>query len=167
VSEKPGGLGSDFDAAAERVTAPSPSPEETQVAQPVASEVAAPSAPAQPFIIRREWANKAVQFCFVPLANVKKDARWLVTPQEAEIAEGPMQEVLQQLVDKYLPANVSLLLSKYEAVGALFVALLALYKMKAEQIAKAGPQSVPKRTAAPGEIPPAPEEVSPAPEAFA
>ena len=120
-NERPGSI--DFDSAAARVTA----------ADPLIAEAAAATAiekdADEPLIIKQEWAIVAVKGAFYPAA------RWIhpaYAVNDAEAAKvGPkMQVFLQAVADKYAPAVVGRLASRYPEFWDLFGAVGILYYEK-------------------------------------
>ena len=120
-NERPGSI--DFDSAAARVTA----------ADPLIAEAAATTAieedADEALIIKQEWAIVAVKGAFYPAA------RWIhpaYAVNDAEAAKvGPkMQLFLQAVADKYAPAVVGRLASRYPEFWDLLGAVGILYYEK-------------------------------------
>ncbi len=121
TAARPGGI--DFDSAAARVTAADP-----LIAAAAATTVIEKDAD-EALIIKQEWAIVAVKGAFYPAA------RWIhpaYAVNDAEAAKvGPkMQVFLQAVADKYAPAVVGRLASRYPEFWDLLGALGILYYEK-------------------------------------
>jgi hypothetical protein len=114
-------VGGDFEKAAEQVSA---KPAETEFAEngPAVEVV-------ERFLIREEWAEGAARLCFVPPARLIHPA-YALTDDEAERIAPQMQEFLQAVADKYAPAALATLSSKYPEFFDLTAALGVLYYQK-------------------------------------
>jgi hypothetical protein len=112
--------GSDFDAAAARVTA------EQDIADTGAAAVRglAEAADADRFEIRPEWAEAAARLCFLPAAKLSHPA-YALTDEEAEKISPQIGALMQAIADKYAPALVGRVANRhpefFDAVAAIGV----------------------------------------------
>ena len=124
LSEKaPGGAG-DFEAVAEQVSAPEPPPPAPEGAEPVPERM----------LVRDEWAQESVRFCFYVPARAYRDSRWLLTQEESERARPQMQKFLQAVLDRYMPTLMGQLAARHPEVLDLLVAMTALTWYKWRQV---------------------------------
>src|SRR6267378_5599353 len=131
---RPGGI--DFDTAAERVTAEVEEPDEHELA--VDEDIAAVLAgkpDEEALIVKPKWALRVSKGCFYPAA------RWIhpaysLNDQEAEKINPEMQAFLQAAVDKYMPAAVSRVASRFPEMWDLLAVLGVLYYQKYQVVKK-------------------------------
>lgn len=114
----------DFEEAAARVTAAEsiPSPD-----APTATGEAEEAE--HGLVIREEWAEYAARACFLPPAKLIHPA-YALTDHEAAVISPKMQAFLQAVADKYAPAALSRVMSKYPEFTDLTAALAVLYFQK-------------------------------------
>ena len=120
--ENSGASGGDFEQAAARVTAQV----ETESARAAGPE----ELPGEDRLeIRTEWAEAAARACFFPAARLWHPA-YALTNEEAEVISPKMQAFLQAVADKYAPAAIGRVASKYPEFFDLTAALGVLYWQK-------------------------------------
>jgi hypothetical protein len=119
-------VGGDFDSAAARVNAELPG-----VATGDGDEASTVRAldESGKLTIREEWAKAAAEYCFYPAAKLIHPA-YALADEEAEKIAPQMQEFLQVVADKYAPAALGRLSSKYPEFFDLTAALGVLYWQK-------------------------------------
>lgn len=124
TSEKAPGGPDNFEAVAEQVSAPAPPPPAPEGAEPVPERL----------LVRDEWAQESVRFCFYVPARAYRDSRWLLTPEESERARPQMQKFLQAVLDRYMPSLLGHLAARHAEFVDLLVAMTALTWYKWRQI---------------------------------
>lgn len=145
--------GGEFEQAAARVTAE---------AEVEAGRVAGPeelAAGEDRLEIRTEWAEAASRACFFPAARLWHSA-YALTDEEAEVISPKMQAFLQAVADKYAPAAIGRVASKYPEFFDLTAALGVLYwqkwrfvtKMRALDAAERAQKEADKKPATPETI---------------
>ena len=132
--------GDEFDAAAARVSA--------EVAEePGPGAAAVEPEPETALVIRVEWAETAARLCFVPPARLVHPAYALEDREAAAIAP-QMQAFLQAVADKYAPAALGRVASKYPEFFDLAAALGVLYWQKWRHVSRIQKLEAEERAAA-------------------
>jgi hypothetical protein len=131
--------GDEFDAAAARVSA--------EVAEPGPGAAAVEPEPENSLEIRPEWAEAAARLCFVPAAKLVHPAYALEDGEAAAISP-QMQAFLQAVADKYAPAALGRVASKYPEFFDLAAALGVLYWQKWRHVSRIQRLEAEERTAA-------------------
>lgn len=79
--------------------------------------------------VRPEWAEAVAKLCFLPAARLSHPA-YALSDEEAQVISPKMQAFLQAVADKYAPAMLGRVASKYPELFDLTAALGVLYFQK-------------------------------------
>jgi len=86
-------------------------------------------------VISIEWAQGALEGCFVPLAKLDHPA-WALSPEEAQKGAPKMQAFLQAVTDRIAPAILARVVNKYPEFTDLLGMLAILGLAKYQQVRK-------------------------------
>lgn len=129
--------GTDYEAAAARVTAENLEAEEhdPELDAPEGDFVEETPTAEEQLVIKPEWALATSKACFYPPAKMIHPA-YALTDEEAEKVSPKMAAFLQAIADKYAPAMVCRLANKYPEFWDLAGALGVLYYQKWRIVSK-------------------------------
>lgn len=80
-------------------------------------------------LVKVEWAQTSLEFCFLPLARLDHPA-WALTEEESQKGAPTMQAFLQCVADRIAPAVLARVVNKYPEFMDLLGMLGVLYYQK-------------------------------------